>query len=68
VPIFYMRTERLDGCRFRVTISAPLPLPKTADDITVSAVAADINAEIERWIRQDPTQWFWPHRRWGKSV
>ena len=68
VPIFYMRTERLDGCRFRVTISAPLTLPKTADDTTVSAVAADINAEIERWIRQDPTQWFWPHRRWGKSV
>ena len=24
VPIMYMRTERLHGCRFRVTISAPI--------------------------------------------
>ena len=67
-PLFYMRTERLDGCRFRVTISPPLTLPKTADDDAVLKLATTINAEIEDWIRQNPEQWFWPHRRWGKNI
>jgi KDO2-lipid IV(A) lauroyltransferase len=67
-PLFYMRTERLDGCRFRVTISPPVTLPKMADDATVLEMAITINAEIESWIRQTPEQWFWPHRRWGKNI
>ena len=68
VPIFYMRTERLDGVHFRVTISPPIRLPKTDDDAAVLALATDINAELERWIRETPEQWFWPHRRWGKKI
>ena len=68
VPLFYMRTERLDNCWFRVTISPPLQLPKTSDDEAVLKIATTINAEIEGWIRQTPDQWFWPHRRWGKNI
>ena len=67
-PLFYMRTERLNGCRFRVTISPPLVLPKTADQSAVLEMATIINAEIEEWVRQTPEQWFWPHRRWGKHI
>ncbi len=67
-PLFFMRTERLDGCRFRVTISPPLELPNTSDNATVLAMATMINTEIEGWIRQTPEQWFWPHRRWGKNI
>ena len=67
-PLLYMRTERLDGCRFRVTISPPLNLPKQGDDAAVLKIANTINAEIEDWIRQTPEQWFWPHRRWGKNI
>jgi KDO2-lipid IV(A) lauroyltransferase len=66
--LLYMRTERLDGCRFRVTISPPIELPATADDAAVLALATAINAEIESWIRAAPEQWFWPHRRWGKKI
>jgi len=68
VPLFYMRTERLGTCRFRVTISPPITLPDTADDAAVLALAAEINHEIESWIRTTPEQWFWPHRRWGKNI
>ena len=68
VPIFYMRTERLQGCRFRVTISGPIHLPETADDAAILAVASQINTTIESWIRSAPDQWFWPHRRWGKNI
>ena len=68
VPLMYMRTRRLAGSRFRVSISTPINLPEQDNDATVLAVATDINATLEDWIRETPDQWFWPHRRWGKSV
>ena len=68
VPIMFMRTERLDGCRFRVTISAPLKLPQTSSEDAVLHVATAINQELARWIAAQPDQWFWPHRRWGKDI
>ena len=67
-PLFYMRTERIENFRFRVTISPPLMLPKTLDEDAILKIATEINAEIESWIRQTPEQWFWPHRRWGKKI
>jgi KDO2-lipid IV(A) lauroyltransferase len=68
VPVMYMHTERLGGCRFRVTISPPITLPKTDDDASILAAATKINLELEGWIRRRPEQWFWPHRRWRKDI
>ena len=68
VPLVYMRTERLSGTRFRVTISPPITLPQTDDDATILRLATEINATLEGWIRERPDQWFWPHRRWGKHI
>ena len=68
VPLMYMQTRRLSGSRFRVTISTPIDLPAKDDTTTVLAVATQINNRLEDWIRETPEQWFWPHRRWGKSV
>ncbi len=63
-----MGTELWGGSRFLITIAPPIALPAEDDDATVIAVATEINAEIERWIRAAPDQWFWPHRRWGKDL
>jgi KDO2-lipid IV(A) lauroyltransferase len=68
VPVMYMHTERLAGCRFRVTISPPISLPDVEDDASILELATEINGTLEQWIRQRPEQWFWPHRRWGKDV
>ena len=68
VPLIYMRTRRLAGSRFRVSISPPIILPDKDDDDQVLAVASAINHTIEGWIRETPEQWFWPHRRWGKDI
>lgn len=68
VPLIYMRTRRLAGSRFRVSISPPITLPDKDDDDQVLAVASVINRTIEGWIRETPEQWFWPHRRWGKDI
>ncbi len=68
VPIMLMRTERLADCRFRVTISAPIDLPDDSSNNSVLKVATAINKELEKWIIEQPDQWFWPHRRWGKDI
>ena len=62
VPV---RTERLKGARFRITVSPPLELPapgdRAADEL---AIMVRINAIIEDWVRERPEQWLWLHRRW----
>ena len=64
-PVVPARIERLGGVRFRLTVFAPLAVPKT-DDAAADAFAAmrEINALLEGWIRERPEQWTWVHRRW----
>jgi Kdo2-lipid IVA lauroyltransferase/acyltransferase len=59
------RVERLGGAHFRLTCEAPLDVPRT-DDVHADTLAlmTAVNATIERWVRADPGQWFWLHRRW----
>jgi Kdo2-lipid IVA lauroyltransferase/acyltransferase len=59
------RVERTQGAHFRLVCETPLAVPKTADQhADVLRLMSDVNATIERWIRVDPKQWFWLHRRW----
>ncbi|MGZ5937847.1 MAG: LpxL/LpxP family acyltransferase [Rhizomicrobium sp.] len=30
----------------------------------ILALTVRINAELERMVRQEPSQWLWVHRRW----
>jgi KDO2-lipid IV(A) lauroyltransferase len=59
------RVERLGGARFRLSIHAPLPLPKSGNRAAdVAALMAAVNQTLEGWIRERPEQWFWVHSRW----
>lgn len=65
-PVYPSRIERLDGCRFRMTLYPPLAVPGTGDkEKDVLAMMTDINAQLESWVRERPEQWLWIHRRWG---
>jgi len=67
-PIVPARLERLGGCHFRVTLNAPLDIPKTGDrKADVATVMRSVNALFEDWIRTRPGQWLWLHRRWPDS-
>ena len=62
VPV---RTERLGGAHFRVTVYPPLDLPASGDRAADErAVMVAINQIIEDWVRERPEQWLWLHRRW----
>ncbi len=59
------RVERIKGAHFRLVCETPLDVPKTEDQhADVLALMTAVNATVERWIRADPKQWFWLHRRW----
>ncbi len=60
-----LRVERLDGARFRVTVSPALQLPHSGDPHADAAeLMAKVNGTLEAWIRDRPEQWLWVHRRW----
>lgn len=62
------RSERLPGCRFRVTFEAPWTPVETGDpESDIQTTLAQINQTFERWITETPGQWLWQHNRWPKD-
>ncbi len=58
-------TETLPDGRYRVVYEAPLLLggaPTRQDE--VRRLTRDMTARIEGWVRANPEQWLWMHRRW----
>lgn len=53
--------------KLHIVCEAPVPLSTDSD--SSEAIAADtqrITSIVERWIRKDPGQWLWLHRRWKR--
>jgi Kdo2-lipid IVA lauroyltransferase/acyltransferase len=64
------RCVRHEGCRFRIFIEAPLTLADASSDDKeqqAKQIMQQVHAVLERWIAQDPAQWFWVHHRWPFS-
>ncbi|MDC0110797.1 lysophospholipid acyltransferase family protein [Alphaproteobacteria bacterium] len=67
IPIYMVRIERLDGIRFKMTIEDKLKIPKNqSKDKAIYEITKLISSRIEKWIINQPEQWLWAHRRWGK--
>jgi KDO2-lipid IV(A) lauroyltransferase len=59
------RAIRLGGAHFRLAVSPAIEIAETGDrHADVRTTLIRINQELERWIRDDPGQWFWLHKRW----
>ncbi|MET0154670.1 MAG: hypothetical protein ABW189_00990 [Rickettsiales bacterium] len=60
-----MRVLRVKGCRFSCDVMEPLDIG--ADKLVPpdeKSVVEAVNRVYEEWIRSNPEQWFWVHRRW----
>ncbi|HTV66906.1 MAG TPA: lipid A biosynthesis lauroyl acyltransferase [Rhizobiaceae bacterium] len=66
--VYAARSTRLPGNRFRLEIEEKLVLPREADGrVDVVATAQLLNDTVERWVREDPGQWMWFHKRWQSN-
>ena len=64
-PVVGVHVVRLPGRQFRVVGTGPVTMPRDAKgQIDVVAATQMITAVIEGWIRDNPGQWLWFHRRW----
>lgn len=64
LKLYAVRVLRKPGVRFEVRVE-PVEVPVTDDrDADVRAATAAIQAHFEAFIRENPEQWMWAHRRW----
>ncbi len=66
-PILPAFLSRIRPLHHRLVIEKPIVVPKTGNNREViSDYTGRINGILEKHIRQNPAQWFWPHDRWRK--
>ncbi len=67
-PVIPAQIIRKQGVKFKVVIYPPL-YPQNSGDAAADTLAfmTQINQMMEKWIRENPEQWFWVHNRWPKN-
>ncbi len=70
LPFAPVRAERLEGCRFRITVEPALHPDRTLGSPRAIALdlMARLNRRFEAWIRERPEQWLCIKRRWPKPA
>jgi len=64
-PVHAVRAMRLPENRFRLELTEELQLPRDAEGkIDINLATQKISDVFEGWIRENPEQWLWLHRRW----
>ncbi len=67
VPIYMVRVERFRGVKFKMIIEDKLKFSKNLEkEKAIYEITRSISKRIEEWIVDNPEQWLWAHRRWGK--
>ena len=65
VPLYPVRIVRTKGCQFKIMIEPALDVPDIDnEDEKTYQMLLDIHKKYESWIREEPGQWLWIHRRW----
>jgi len=58
-----MKNIRLPDNTLEITFE--YPLDHNEDSISDNAKMLEINSIVERWIRENPENWFWQHKRFN---
>ncbi len=68
-PVFPIHVRRLGPARLEVVCDPALALPDSGDkQADALALTNEMNQTLERWIREQPGDWLWLHRRWPKGT
>ncbi|PZO77810.1 MAG: lipid A biosynthesis lauroyl acyltransferase [Mesorhizobium amorphae] len=64
--VYPARSIRLADNRYRLVIEEKLDLPRLPSGaLNTSATTQLLNDTVERWVREEPAQWMWFHKRWA---
>jgi Kdo2-lipid IVA lauroyltransferase/acyltransferase len=64
-PVVPIHCERIKGAHFRIVVETPLTITISGDKSTdIYNIMCQVNARIEAWVRENPAQWMWVHKRW----
>jgi Kdo2-lipid IVA lauroyltransferase/acyltransferase len=63
VPVIFFKMSRKKNAYFEVEFSNPVHY---MNPMKANEIMEDMGARIAKWIKKDPKQWFWVHKRWGK--
>ena len=67
-PVHPARCVRLPGNRYRLEIHEAVDLVRDSEgEIDIQASTQLLNDVVESWVREDPSQWMWFHKRWQIS-
>ena len=61
VPV---QVERVKNTNFKITFHDPIKISKNGVKKSSFQIMTEVNLIIEKWIRKNPKQWLWLHRRW----
>ena len=61
VPV---QVERIKNTNFKITFHNPLKITKNGQNKTPRQIMTEVYLILEKWIRKNPGQWLWLHRRW----
>jgi len=66
VKVTRLRNEKGQFCaQLRVDVSPPFWVEKDGDKHTeIAKTMVKVNGIIEDWVKEDPAQWLWLHKRW----
>mgnify|MGYP002846826700 CR=1 FL=1 len=59
-----VEVERIRNTSFKITFHNPLRITKNGKKKTPLQIMTEVNFILEKWIRKNPDQWLWLHRRW----
>ncbi|MBL6665012.1 MAG: lysophospholipid acyltransferase family protein [Rickettsiales bacterium] len=68
VPLIPVRCIRVGNQpKFKLEVKKPVDFTKSGDiDLDVVNLTLMINQQLEEWIKEYPSQWFWVHNRWKR--
>ncbi len=69
IPLIPVCVQRTGHGKFHIIVKPPLAteaLPGESREARTDRILTDMNAALEKFIREKPGEWFWHHLRWRK--
>jgi KDO2-lipid IV(A) lauroyltransferase len=67
VPVLFVVALRKPNGKYRLIVEA-IEVPPTGDrEQDVDSIVAGFTQLLEKWVRVEPEQYFWQHRRWRRQ-